>query len=74
MFTCTNTFPVPDYLRTKLDLDLESQEQQLEAEAAKLSTEMAQEHVTSLNEKVRQMLEMISEYKDNWEDRSRPIS
>jgi hypothetical protein len=42
MFTCTNTFPVPDYLRTKLDLDLESQEQQLEAEAAKLSTEMAQ--------------------------------
>jgi mediator of RNA polymerase II transcription subunit 8 len=33
---------VPDYLRTKLDLDLESQEQQLEAEAAKLSTEMAQ--------------------------------
>lgn len=84
-------------MRTKQDLDLESQEQELEAEAAKLSPEMAQvcmppiyqlqentsfqlrcmqfqEQVTSLNDKARQMLELISEYRENWDERSRPVS
>ncbi|XP_062509287.1 mediator of RNA polymerase II transcription subunit 8-like isoform X2 [Corticium candelabrum] len=61
---------VPDYLRTKLDLELESQEQELEVEVAKLPQETVQEQVASLNDRVRHVLQLVSEYKENWEERT----
>ncbi|XP_072246288.1 mediator of RNA polymerase II transcription subunit 8 [Leuresthes tenuis] len=51
---------VPDYLRTKPDPDVEEQEKQLSAEAARIGPEVAQKQIQVLNKLCSSLLEKLN--------------
>ncbi|XP_057697271.1 mediator of RNA polymerase II transcription subunit 8 isoform X2 [Corythoichthys intestinalis] len=55
---------VPDYLRTKPDPDVEEQEKQLSAEAARVTPEVAQKQIQTLNKLCSGLLEKLSNPRD----------
>ncbi|XP_077573871.1 mediator of RNA polymerase II transcription subunit 8 [Stigmatopora nigra] len=58
---------VPDYLRTKPDPDVEEQEKQLSAEAARVTPEAAQKQIQTLNKLCSGLLEKLSNPRDERE-------
>ncbi|XP_018417068.1 PREDICTED: mediator of RNA polymerase II transcription subunit 8 [Nanorana parkeri] len=57
---------VPDHLRTKPDPEVEEQEKQLSSEAARITPEVAQKQVQSMNKLCNNLLEkMIKEERDS---------
>ncbi|CAG5861599.1 unnamed protein product [Menidia menidia] len=51
---------VPDYLRTKPDPEVEEQEKQLSAEAARIGPEVAQKQIQALNKMCSSLLEKLN--------------
>uniref|UniRef100_A0A5F8GME3 Mediator of RNA polymerase II transcription subunit 8 n=1 Tax=Monodelphis domestica TaxID=13616 RepID=A0A5F8GME3_MONDO len=51
---------VPDHLRTKPDPEVEEQEKQLTADAARIGTDAAQKQIQTLNKMCSNLLEKIS--------------
>ncbi|TNM87648.1 mediator of RNA polymerase II transcription subunit 8 [Takifugu rubripes] len=61
---------VPDYLRTKPDPDVEEQEKQLTAEAARIGVEVAQKQIQALNKLCSSLLEKLNNPRDEREAES----
>ena len=58
---------VPDYLRTKLDLDLERHQQRLQKEAEKLETTgNVQQLVVDHNSMLSSVVDIVGTAKDEW--------
>ncbi|XP_029005134.1 mediator of RNA polymerase II transcription subunit 8 isoform X2 [Betta splendens] len=51
---------VPDYLRTKPDPEVEEQEKQLSAEAARIGPDVAQKQIQALNKQCSSLLEKLN--------------
>ncbi|KAI3369105.1 hypothetical protein L3Q82_026067 [Scortum barcoo] len=56
---------VPDYLRTKPDPEVEEQEKQLSAEAARIGPEVAQKQIQTLNKLCSNLLEKLNNPRDD---------
>ncbi|XP_049587477.1 mediator of RNA polymerase II transcription subunit 8 isoform X2 [Syngnathus scovelli] len=61
---------VPDYLRTKPDPEVEEQEKQLSVEAARVGPEVAQKQIQTLNKLCSNLLEKLSNPRDEREAES----
>ncbi|XP_014668481.1 PREDICTED: mediator of RNA polymerase II transcription subunit 8-like [Priapulus caudatus] len=61
---------VPDYLRTKPEPDVEHRDKQLLARANQVAPENAQRQITSLNKISGNIIELVSNAKDEWESES----
>jgi len=62
---------VPDYLRTKLDLDLERHQQQLQKEVEKLeATGNAQQLIADHNSLLSSIVDIVSTARDEWPEYS----
>lgn len=61
---------VPDYLRTKPDPEVEEQEKQLSAEAARIGPEVAQKQIQTLNKLCSSLLEKLNNPRDEREAES----
>lgn len=58
---------VPDYLRTKLDLDLERNQQRLQKEAEKLeATGSVQQLVADHNSMLTSVVDIVGTARDEW--------
>ncbi|XP_068599782.1 mediator of RNA polymerase II transcription subunit 8 [Brachionichthys hirsutus] len=64
---------VPDYLRTKPDPDVEEQEKQLSAEAARIGPEVAQKQIQTLNKLCSNLLEKLNNPRDDRDAESTAI-
>ncbi|XP_013781668.1 mediator of RNA polymerase II transcription subunit 8-B-like [Limulus polyphemus] len=58
---------VPDYLRTKLDPEVESVEQQILAKANLTPADAAQKQITSLNKICTNVIDLVKSARDAWE-------
>ncbi|KAM8887988.1 mediator of RNA polymerase II transcription subunit 8 isoform 1-T1 [Synchiropus picturatus] len=56
---------VPDYLRTKPDPEVEEQEKQLSAEAARIGPDVAQKQIQTLNKLCSNLLEKLNNPRDD---------
>uniref|UniRef100_A0A3Q2CWT9 Mediator of RNA polymerase II transcription subunit 8 n=1 Tax=Cyprinodon variegatus TaxID=28743 RepID=A0A3Q2CWT9_CYPVA len=56
---------VPDYLRTKPDPEVEEQEKQLSAEAARIGPDVAQKQIQALNKMCSNLLEKLNNPRDD---------
>ena len=64
-------YAVPDYLRTKLDLDLERHQQRLQKEAEKLeATGSVQQLVTEHNSMLSSVVDIVNTTKEEWPEYS----
>ena len=64
-------YTVPDYLRTKLDLDLERHQQRLQKEAEKLeATGNVQQLIADHNSLLSSVADIISATKEDWPEYS----
>lgn len=64
-------YAVPDYLRTKLDLDLERHQQRLQKEAEKLETTgSAQQLVNDHNSMLSSVVDIVNTAKEEWPEYS----
>ncbi|KAG7488253.1 hypothetical protein MATL_G00032190 [Megalops atlanticus] len=61
---------VPDHLRTKPDPEVEEQEKQLSAEAARIGPEVAQKQIQTLNKLCSNLLEKLNNPRDDRETES----
>ncbi|XP_048394772.1 mediator of RNA polymerase II transcription subunit 8 isoform X1 [Stegostoma tigrinum] len=61
---------VPDHLRTKPDPEVEEQEKQLSAEAARLAPDVAQKHIQSLNKMCGNLLDKLNSTREERESES----
>ncbi|XP_018594087.1 mediator of RNA polymerase II transcription subunit 8 [Scleropages formosus] len=61
---------VPDYLRTKPDPEVEEQEKQLSAEAARIGPEAAQKQIQTLNKLCSNLLEKLNNPREDRETES----
>ncbi|XP_030647751.1 mediator of RNA polymerase II transcription subunit 8 [Chanos chanos] len=64
---------VPDHLRTKPDPEVEEQEKQLSAEAARIGPEVAQKQIQTLNKLCSNLLEKLNNPRDDRESESAAI-
>ncbi|XP_031174299.1 mediator of RNA polymerase II transcription subunit 8 isoform X2 [Sander lucioperca] len=64
---------VPDYLRTKPDPEVEEQEKQLSAEAARIGPEVAQKQIQTLNKLCSNLLEKLNNPRDDRDAESAAI-
>ncbi|KAL9950650.1 hypothetical protein ACROYT_G043179 [Oculina patagonica] len=58
---------VPDYLRTKYDPEIEESEQKLETMATRIPPDQAQKQIATLNELASNLIELITNARDDWE-------
>ncbi|XP_053214559.1 mediator of RNA polymerase II transcription subunit 8-like [Panonychus citri] len=61
---------VPDYLRTKLEPEIEAIEAKLSAKAMQINPETGSKHITSVNKIANHILELIKNIKEDWESES----
>lgn len=61
---------VPDHLRTKPDPEVEEQEKQLSAEAARLAPDVAQKYVQSMNKMCSNLLDKLNNTREERESES----
>ncbi|XP_048869551.1 mediator of RNA polymerase II transcription subunit 8 [Brienomyrus brachyistius] len=61
---------VPDHLRTKPDPEVEEQEKQLSAEAARIGLDVAQKHIQALNKICSNLLEKLNNPREDRETES----
>jgi len=61
---------VPNYLRTKHLPEVEARLQAIETKAASVSTDAAQKQVTAMNKVVNNLLDTITQARDDWESES----
>ncbi|CAB1332138.1 unnamed protein product, partial [Coregonus sp. 'balchen'] len=64
---------VPDHLRTKPDPEVEEQEKQLSAEAARIGPEVAQKQIQTLNKLCSNLLEKLNNPRDDRDAESAAI-
>ncbi|CAL8309471.1 unnamed protein product [Lota lota] len=64
---------VPDHLRTKPDPEVEEQEKQLSAEAARIGPEVAQKQIQTLNKLCSNLLEKLNNPRDDRDPESAAI-
>ncbi|CAG2163167.1 unnamed protein product [Oppiella nova] len=58
---------VPDYLRTKPELEIESKESAIVSKACNLSADQSQKQMTSANKIVNNMTELVKNCREEWE-------
>ncbi|MBN3289688.1 MED8 polymerase, partial [Polypterus senegalus] len=64
---------VPDYLRTKPDPEVEEQEKQLNTEAARMGTDVAQKQIQALNKLCTNLLEKLNNPREDRESENAAI-
>ena len=58
---------VPDYLRTKLDTEIEDKEKPINLKAGQLSSDQAQKQITMANKIVNNMIDLMKNIREEWE-------
>ena len=61
---------VPDYLRTKLEPEIESKEQQLLSRSDQISLDNGQKQITSVNKITNHIIEVIKNARESWDTES----
>lgn len=61
---------VPDYLRTKMDPELETIENQVISKSNQMSLDAAQKQIASLNKIANNIMELVKNAKEEWESES----
>lgn len=61
---------VPDYLRTKLEPEIEAIENKLLTKANQMNPETGQKHITSVNKIANHIIDLVKNAKEEWESES----
>lgn len=61
---------VPDYLRTKLEPDIEKAENQLMIKSQQISLDQGQKQIASVNKIANNMIELVKNMRENWDNDS----
>jgi len=59
---------VPDYLRTKPEMDVESKQKTVADKAANISADAATKQITALNKICNSMILLVQNKKDEWKN------